>query len=203
MRTFARIIATAAVAVAAVGITAPAAHAGVDHPYVILGKIVDVCATSNGASEITVTGNPGDSFRVANLGCGDVGVLFSGSAVSGPSSIANLTSATYTLASTTGNGSMLIRPRTGITQFPFLINVVVTATPVITPTIESHDYLQQVGVPASGDCADVNPSVGHYPGFPVGGWSKSWAWWINDGTGGAVCTRELDERPDGQIVLVG
>ena len=52
------------------------------------------------------------------------------------------------------------------------------------PTI--HDYLQQVGVPASGDCADVPADVGHYPGFPIGGWSKSWAMWINDGKGGTA-----------------
>ena len=32
---------------------------------------------------------------------------------------------------------------------------------------------------------------GHYPGFPIGGWTKSWAMWIYDGTGGPVCTREI------------
>ncbi len=45
--------------------------------------------------------------------------------------------------------------------------------------------------------------MGHYPGAPFGGWSKSWAEWINDGKGGAVCTRELEERSDGTIILVG
>ena len=60
-----------------------------------------------------------------------------------------------------------------------------------------------MGVPASGSCADVPSPVGHYPGFPFGGWSKSWAQWINDGTGGPVCTREVEQRPDGTIVLIG
>jgi hypothetical protein len=81
------------------------------------------------------------------------------------------------------------------------VSLIVTDTPINEPM--AHDEFQQVGVPASGDCADVAPEVGHYPGYPIGGWSKSWAQWINNGTGGAVCTREVEQRPDGEIVLVG
>ena len=82
-----------------------------------------------------------------------------------------------------------------------VVTVNIVAEPVAAPAV--HDDIQQVGVPASGDCADVDPAVGHYVGAPIGGWSKSWAWWINDGKGGPVCTRELAERSDGTIVLVG
>jgi len=57
--------------------------------------------------------------------------------------------------------------------------------------------LQQVGVPASGDCADVPVTVGHDQGYPIGGWSKSWSQWINNGTGGPVCTRTVEEIPNG------
>ena len=57
--------------------------------------------------------------------------------------------------------------------------------------------LQQVGVPASGDCADVPVTVGHDQGYPIGGWSKSWAFWIYNGTGGPVCTRTVEEIPNG------
>jgi hypothetical protein len=53
--------------------------------------------------------------------------------------------------------------------------------------------LQQVGVPASGSCADVS-DVYDWVGV-TGGWSKSWAQWINDGKGGEVCTRELVYSP--------
>lgn len=81
------------------------------------------------------------------------------------------------------------------------VTLIVTDTPISEPM--AHDEFQQVGVPASGDCADVPATVGHYPGYPIGGWSRSWARWINDGAGGPVCTREVEQRPDGTVVLVG
>jgi hypothetical protein len=81
------------------------------------------------------------------------------------------------------------------------ITLVVTDVPI--PPAKAHDEFQQVGVPASGDCGDVDPATGHYPGYPIGGWSQSWAQWINDGTGGPICTREVEQRPDGTIVLIG
>jgi hypothetical protein len=86
---------------------------------------------------------------------------------------------------------------------PTLSTYTLTVTNDFIPEPKAHDEFQQVGVPASDDCADVDPAVGHYPGYPIGGWSKSWAQWINDGTGGPVCTREVEQRPDGEIVLIG
>ena len=40
-------------------------------------------------------------------------------------------------------------------------------------------------------------TVGHDQGYPIGGWSKSWSQWINNGTGGPVCTRTVEEIPNG------
>ena len=88
-----------------------------------------------------------------------------------------------------------------VQNFGCALSISVVSEPVDPP--EAHDYIQQVGVPLSGDCSDVPNYVGHLPGFPIGGWSKSWALWINDGLGGPVCTREVEERPDGTIVLIG
>ena len=53
------------------------------------------------------------------------------------------------------------------------------------------DWLQQVGVPASGNCADVDDEALNRGGASSGGWGRSWAQWMNDGLGGAVCTRSL------------
>jgi hypothetical protein len=78
-----------------------------------------------------------------------------------------------------------------------------TVKVVTYPPFVGHDWIQQVGVPASGSCGDVPSTVGHWVGAPIGGWSLSWASWINDGQGGPVCTRELQDRQDGTIVLVG
>lgn len=52
------------------------------------------------------------------------------------------------------------------------------------------NVLQQTGVPGSGQCADIDDSDARFLGY-AGGWSKSWAAWINQDTGGEVCTRTL------------
>lgn len=80
------------------------------------------------------------------------------------------------------------------------LTVSVVSEPVAAPA--AHDYLQQVGVPASDDCADVPTWVGHLPGFPLGGWGRSWAQWIYDGQGGPVCTRVVETRPDGTVIVL-
>lgn len=86
------------------------------------------------------------------------------------------------------------------TAFNCSLTVSVVSEPVAAP--EAHDYLQQVGVPASGNCADVPTWVGHLPGFPIGGWGRSWAQWIYDGQGGPVCTRVVETRPDGTVIVL-
>ena len=52
-------------------------------------------------------------------------------------------------------------------------------------------WLQQVGVPDSGECTAINDADLNRGGVSSGGWGKSWAQWMNGGTGGAVCTRTL------------
>ena len=53
------------------------------------------------------------------------------------------------------------------------------------------DQVQQVGIPRSGSCADVDDSLLAYGTNVTGGWTASWAGWANDGVGGAICTRTL------------
>jgi hypothetical protein len=198
------ILGAAAVLFAGAALMSPPAQAGVDTPSVLIGLDVNGRCAFDGTTskvEVRVTGNPGDTFRVFNLGCGDGRVLFeAGAPVSGPGAMPNLASGpTYTLGANPGSGGMLVVTPTG----SVLIVVTVTTVPVVTPVAQVHDTLQQVGVPASGKCADVPITVGHYPGYPVGGWSKSWAWWINNGKGGPVCTRELEQTASGEVILVG
>lgn len=180
------VLATLLAAIAA----APTASAGVDTPRVLLGNVGGRCALSSGADEITVTGNPGDSFRVSNLGCGPVTVPRTGD-VSGPATIPNNSSAVFTLGMSVGSGSLVVNPDRSVTTSPFVIRFNIVTTPIVTPIPEAHDYLQQVGVPATGTCQDVAHDVGHLDGFPYGGWGRSWAMWINGGRGGPVCTREV------------
>lgn len=54
-----------------------------------------------------------------------------------------------------------------------------------------HPIFQQFGKPASGTCDSVAPATLNWSGVTSGGWSESWAQWVNGGSGGAVCTRTL------------
>ena len=60
------------------------------------------------------------------------------------------------------------------------------------------DVLQHVGLPKSGSCADVDDSMLNWAGVNSGGWTPSWAQWINEGSGGAICGRTLYYAPSGR-----
>jgi len=179
---------------------APVAQAGVSPSGINVLK-----ARGCAPSATSVVGNPGDSFVIA------VGRDCQGTVVNTDAPIAYSPSSGFIGSSSfmritlgaSGSGSFTLFT----TQLPAGGLITTTITVSVTtdeiPEGTVHDDLQQVGVPESGDCADVPVEVGYYPGAPIGGWSKSWAQWINDGKGGEVCTRELEELPDGTIVLIG
>lgn len=53
------------------------------------------------------------------------------------------------------------------------------------------DILQQIPMPDAGDCsAVVDDHVGYETGLS-GGWQTAWGEWMNDGSGGWVCSRTL------------
>ena len=138
--------------------------------------------------------NPGDTFTVHN-GTGFAGLFQiqkDGVGVSGTVTVASDNAASMTAPSALGSYTIQF---TGGSD-PAM-SLTVTNDPITRSDAQPVVGLQQVGVPASGDCADVPVSVGHDQGFPIGGWSKSWANWINNGTGGAVCTRTVEEIPNG------
>lgn len=51
--------------------------------------------------------------------------------------------------------------------------------------------VQQFGKPASGTCEAAAPVTLNWGGAGSDGWGESWAQWMNNGNGGAVCTRTL------------
>lgn len=50
---------------------------------------------------------------------------------------------------------------------------------------------QQFGKPLTGTCDAAAPVTLNWSSVSSGGWSESWAQWVNNGNGGAVCTRTL------------
>lgn len=177
------------VAGASVGLAAPA-HAA---------HVVHLC------SDTSVEGNPGQTLILIN-GCGRTWYFKDWGSVIQEPYLTNASAALHAGSSRTltlgsvGTGSI------STYYFSDTLSVTVhdpTVKTVTYPPFVGHDWIQQVGVPASGSCEDVPSTVGHWVGAPIGGWSLSWAPWINDGQGGPVCTRELQDRQDGTIVLVG
>lgn len=55
----------------------------------------------------------------------------------------------------------------------------------------SGQEIQQFGRPAVGTCDETQPDGLDWAGVAPGGWGGSWAQWMNNGTGGFVCTRTL------------
>ena len=51
--------------------------------------------------------------------------------------------------------------------------------------------IQQFGLPTSGNCEDGATEAMNWSGIGMDGWGISWARWMNDGAGGAVCTRTV------------
>ena len=51
--------------------------------------------------------------------------------------------------------------------------------------------IQQFGLPASGNCEDGATAAMNWSGIGMDGWGISWAQWMNEGVGGAVCTRTV------------
>lgn len=164
--------------------------------------IVHFDTTFNGGWQCTVSSasvraNPGDSLT---LSWSSIQSTSAGFVLDGPTGqlVVPISTSAPSTVSLPVLGTYRMNPGA---SFGCALTVSVVAEPVAPPP--AHDYFQQVGVPASDNCADVSPTVGHWSGFPIGGWSKSWAAWINNGRGGAVCTREIEERPDGTILLIG
>jgi hypothetical protein len=64
---------------------------------------------------------------------------------------------------------------------------------VATPAqAHGRPVLQQLPMPASGLCADVDaPTTLNLSGVASGGWTRTWAQWTNGGQGGNVCSRTL------------
>ena len=183
---------TAALAVTGVLVAAPPAPAA-SNPSIVVFTITYPPIACTWLTGTSVRMNTGDAFHLHNDAASVVGPRYSIDGVEQPGFIMPGQDVPISFSDLGTHSVDVASCGT--------ISVSVVAEPVEGPAV--HDDLQQVGVPASGDCADVPAWVGHLPGFPIGGWSKSWAQWVNDGAGGPVCTRTVQERPDGTDVLIG
>ena len=199
MRALKILVAAGVVAVAGLGTSAPAMAAANPSIVSVTCNNPAICSALVWSAG-SLTANPGDAFTVHN-GVSNFGSTFTilkdGASLQAVDVAA---SAAASMTAPSAGGDYTLR-YTGIFD-GYSIPLTVTNDPVAPAHADGSTPqpilgLQQVGVPASGDCADVPASVGHDQGFPIGGWSKTWANWINNGTGGPVCTRTVEEIPNG------
>jgi hypothetical protein len=88
------------------------------------------------------------------------------------------------------------QPTFGLNGILFLSASTIKATvDLVVPTDASDEgpppLIQQFGKPNSGTCDSAQPKDLNWSGVASGGWGDSWAQWVNNGEGGAVCTRTL------------
>jgi len=188
------LVAAGVVAVAGMGTSAPAMAAA--NPTIVSVTCVGPgggCDASK-FSASSIIANPGDVFTVHNA-TSFAGLFSIGTSIfpSETAAVAPGLSASMTAPSAVGSYTLSFSGSGGPSIPLTVTNDPIDPPPPPIPVIG----LQQVGVPASGDCADVPVTVGHDQGYPIGGWSKSWAYWIYNGTGGPVCTRTVEEIPTG------
>jgi hypothetical protein len=163
--------------------------------------------SNSGATPTALAGVAGDTFRLENdLPSGSI-VLVNASGsfnfVSSSCAIASgscaLTSGSTKTFTVAGEGSGRIYAWTGTAAGALLATIYINASGTDTggDTTESASssapgpVMQEFGVPASGNCDAAAPITLNWAGVDGGGWSKSWAQWMNGGSGGAVCTRTL------------
>lgn len=167
------------------------------------------CTTwdGSGGTADSVSGYIGETFTVTfpNLmvAAGSVGVniipctgwSFSSTPGAMSPSSGSISTQEPTTFTITGPGTLtLTMLGVNVIQTPLALTISVSVTSGAAPP----DVMQQVGAPTTGTCATFIDSKLNWAGAPDGGWGTSWAQWVNQGRGGAVCTRSLFWTPSGR-----
>jgi hypothetical protein len=204
-QTISVISASALVAAAAIGSAVPA-HAAASGSLSQTGGGTTLTATYTGIT----AGNVlfcSTSIAAASCGFANYTYLMGGFGVSLPTSgtavgvgttvYARATSSTTTLPDGTFNVNLTVSTPTPSGSLDSLDNVVIGTG--VSPSGGSASnvgsapapILQQFGKPVSGTCDAAAPQSLNWSGVASGGWSETWGEWMNDGKGGAVCSRML------------
>lgn len=138
----------------------------------------------------SMTGSVGDTFVVTNSGSSTSNCLLSQTnailgGVTTPLTPGSSITVTMSLAGTT-----VLSIGTGGSNF-VNVNVTVSAapTPPAEPATAAVWHLQQVPLPASGSCIDVQDSALAWGTDVTGGWTRAWGDWAN----AWVCSRALTD----------
>lgn len=168
------------------------------------------CATA-GSELYRVTINPGDTFTIPSASCtrATLNSALAGTLTYGPAPAgtgANVPAGSPTTypagnsvrftASAVGSAAVSLDMGTSGTREATWLITVAAPTPADPVDVEQVSELpppvmQQFGKPASGTCDAAAPSALNWAHVSSGGWGESWSQWMNNGTGGFVCSRTL------------
>ncbi|CAB4908671.1 unannotated protein [freshwater metagenome] len=158
---------------------------------------------SNGGSNEGVSGRIGETFTVTfpNLvvAAGGVGITRSCPNFLISSSTGTVSPASGTIDSQNpltftiwGSGTVTLTSNYAPLSVSAVASVALTISVTALPTdVPPPDLLQQVGAPSASACSTFIDTTLNWAGAPSGGWAPSWAQWVNQGKGGAVCSRSL------------
>jgi hypothetical protein len=173
---------------ALVAISPPAAQAA--STAVTIG-----CASPN----LTLSSNnfgaaPTDTIVVTNSSGGvlNVGSL-NGVTSSAIGNFDNGTQRIFTIVSASGGSINFTQPTAPCANNTIVLTFVAGGGGSSSDTLDSTPppVLQQFGKPTTDTCDAAATEMLNIGGAESGGWSESWAEWMNGGLGGAVCTRML------------
>jgi hypothetical protein len=165
---------------------------------------------SNGQSYESITGYVGETFTVTfpNLVVATRGVsiqrlacpnfLISGSPVTATPTSGTIDSSNALTFTITGSGKITLTQIFAPLSISGLLQNSLTISVTALTADAPPDLLQQVGASNTGSCSAFVDATLNWAGAPSGGWATSWAQWMNQGKGGAVCTRSLYWLPSGR-----
>jgi len=156
-----------------------------------------ITTSANAGEELTITlvnCNTGNSPFITPYTAGITDPEFTGVGITSSPQIVN----DYSIKADTADGtySNVFRLYDGLVPVAFEIYITVQvprqpAPSNTVPTDSPQPVLQQFGLIDGASCeATASPAL-NWAGVDSGRWGQSWAQWMNEGLGGAVCTRML------------
>lgn len=153
-----------------------------------LGTYSVDCANTVFTSPNSLQASVGDTITVSNTGLVDCVVTTQDVAVSGGTTTLSPRQSVTLTFTTVGVAVALVTDDYPSYSKGIGFVALVTGSPGSSgPT----PVLQQFGMPTTGTCDSAQPDGLNIGGVESGGWGDSWAQWMNEGTGGFICTRTL------------
>ena len=178
-------------------------------PKNLVSSDCSVWNSNNGTNEI-VAGHVGETFTVTFpniiVSAGGVGIMrpacpnfvISGSSATATPASGMIDSQNPLTFTIWGSGIITLTQFVGNASINSVLATLTISVTALPSDVPPPDLLQQVGAPSASSCAAVIDTTLNWAGAPSGGWGTSWAQWMNQGKGGAVCSRSLYWLPSGK-----